>query len=94
MINFNTTKREAQVIHQIVMRASKMAEELGCEYPPLDIDMDITAAHRNGSALHLTGLLGASDFDFAHDVFGIRRHIDRATGKVGDCFVPRYSVSI
>ncbi len=53
--------------------------------------MDITAAHRNGCPLKLDELLKAEDFDFAHDVFGIRRYINRKTGKLENCFLPRFS---
>jgi hypothetical protein len=27
--------------------------------------------------------------DFAHDIFGIQRHMNRQTTKLEDCFVPR-----
>lgn len=42
--------------------------------------------------LDLDGLLAASGFDFAHDICGIMRHMDRRTypGKLQNCFVPRY----
>jgi len=57
----------------------------------MDADMDVTACHANGNKLDLAGLLAADDFNFSHDVFGIYRHIDRDTGKLGNCFRPRYS---
>lgn len=43
--------------------------------------------------LDLTALLKAPNFDFAHDVCGIMRHMDRTKwpGKLTNCFVPRYS---
>jgi hypothetical protein len=53
--------------------------------------MDITACHLNGCPLRLGELLGADDANFAHDVFGIRRHLNRETGKLEDCFCPRYA---
>lgn len=58
----------------------------------MDISMDVTAAHANGNPLRLHALLAADDFNFAHDVFGIHRHMNRDTGELGDCFVPRFSV--
>lgn len=41
--------------------------------------------------LDLAKLLAAPMFDFAHDVCGIVRHMDRSTypGKLTDCFSPR-----
>ena len=29
--------------------------------------------------------------DFIHDIGGIKRHIDRLTGEIGGCFLPRCS---
>ncbi len=40
--------------------------------------------------LRLADLLAADDFNFAHDVFGIMRHIDRRTGRLDNHFVPRF----
>ncbi len=53
--------------------------------------MDIEACHCNGCPLDLRALLDADGFDLVHDVAGIRRHINRETGKLGDCFWPRYA---
>jgi hypothetical protein len=55
--------------------------------------MDILAADGvNGNdPINLDALAGADDMNFAHDVAGIVRHIDRSTGKLTDCFVPRYA---
>ena len=53
--------------------------------------MNVTACHVNGNPLRLEDLLAADDFNFAHDVFGIDRHICRDTGKRTNCFRPRFS---
>lgn len=55
----------------------------------LDWQMDITATHLNGTPLDLDRLLAFDDLNFVHDVFGIARHLDRSTGKLQNCFVPR-----
>lgn len=91
VINWKTTKEEAELIIAIAQRASKLAAELGRRYPVLDADMDITACHMNGCPLDLARLKDAPKDDFAHDVFGILRHIDRDTGKLTGCFLPRYA---
>jgi hypothetical protein len=70
--------------------AERRAGAVG-KYPLIDADMDICATHLNGCPLKLEELLAADDMNFAHDVFGIRRHIDRTTGELQDCFVPRYA---
>lgn len=51
--------------------------------------MDINATHSNGCPLRLGMLEGADEPDFIHDVLGIRRHINRKTGHLEDCFIPR-----
>jgi hypothetical protein len=55
--------------------------------------MDIIACHVSGCPLDLDRLHGAAESDLLHDVCGIARHLDRQTGKLTDCFVPRYAES-
>lgn len=54
--------------------------------------MDLLAAH-NQYPLDLEALAEADPENFAHDIAGIVGHIDRRTGKLTDCFVPRYARS-
>lgn len=82
---------ERRCAHEIAARAVAMARELGHDLNPADVYLDIAAAHLNGSPLALGWLLASSDLNFAHDVFGIREHIDRETGKLGGFFTPRAS---
>jgi hypothetical protein len=91
VISFKVSKQDSALIDQIVERALLLARRAGEELDRLELHMDITAAHANGSALRLSEMLAADDFNFAHDVFGIRRHIDRKTGKLADFFVPRFA---
>ena len=56
--------------------------------------MDIEAAHLNlgaeeGRGLDLETLLKADGFNFAHDVCRIASHLNRETGEVEGCFLPR-----
>ena len=78
-------------IYKIACRAVSMAIGAGFDYPIQDADMDITACHCNGMPLKLEELLHADEFNFAHDVFGIRHHLNRETGKLENCFCPRYA---
>ena len=87
ILNWHTTKKDALLIARIVKRAVKMFPQLSA----LDMGMDITAVHLHGCPLKLGELLKAPDFDFAHDLYGIRRHIDRKTGKFRVAFCPRYA---
>lgn len=92
MISFTTTKEESKTIQAIADRASAMAlQHKRFEYPRMEAEMDITATHANGCKLRLNELLAADPLDFAHDVFGIRQHLNRETGKLEDHFAPRYS---
>jgi hypothetical protein len=51
--------------------------------------MDLEATHANGCPLDFAKLLACDDFDFLHDIGGIAMHLDRSTGVLKDCFLPR-----
>lgn len=89
-IQFNSTGFD--LISRIIDRADDFSPG---RFRRIDLMMDLQAANGvNGNAsLNLSRLLAASDADFVHDVFGIARHMDRSTGKLGDCFVPRHAVA-
>jgi hypothetical protein len=88
-INWDVSRVEADLISAICTRADTLVPGHGMKYHTLL--MDITACHANGTPLDLHRLLEASPQDLAHDVFGIARHIDRETGKLTGCFLPRYA---
>jgi hypothetical protein len=93
-IDWKQLKREeARTISKIAQRAVLMAQSHGVRYEFMDADMDISAAHMS-NPMRLGELLGADDGNFAHDVFGIRRHLNRETGKLEDCFSPRFSARV
>jgi len=89
--SFKVTTDEAGTIQKIARRAVSLATAHGIDADQMATVMDVTACHASGCPLQLGALLEADDFDFAHDVFGIARHLDRSTGKLTDCFVPRYA---
>ena len=91
MIKWAVNKEDMELEAKIARRAVAMAKELGIQYDQMTAVMDLDACHNNGNPLQLQKLLDADDFNFGHDVFGIRQHLDRTTGQLGDCFVPRYS---
>ena len=91
MLNWNCTKEDTLIIAEIAQRAHLEARGAGIDYSVRDCLLDINAAHCNGCPLDLVGLLASADSDFNHDVFGIRRHINRETGKLEDGFTPRYA---
>lgn len=87
ILNWKTTKEENDLINKIVKRFSSLHPE----YRDWEqgLEMDITATHLNGCPIDLEQLLTAPDFDFNHDVAGIHHHLDRTTGKLTSCFIPR-----
>lgn len=87
--SFKTSKFEHELINQIADRAVALATKHGSKYDKMTATMDVTACHANGCELDLNKLLGAPEHEFAHDIGGIRNHINRRTGKLEDCFVPR-----
>lgn len=91
LLNWKTTKAEYELISAIADRGEGIAMRHHIPYYRRDAFMDITAVHCNGNPLRLADLLAADEHNFTHDLWGIQRHIDRQTGKLGDCFVPRYS---
>lgn len=85
-ISFETTKAEVRLITKILDRAAKQKLFIGDR---MDHMMDIQACHANGTPLDFQKFLDADDFNFLHDFCGIYRHINRATGKLEDMFLPR-----
>ena len=75
-------------MYQIKAIVDKAADTM----PKIDkllLNMDLTATHVSGCPLDFKKLLDFAEFDFWHDIGGINRHIDRGTGELEDCFVPR-----
>ena len=85
------TKEEVIIISKIANRAVKEYAEAGVKLSHLNTMMDIAACHSNGCPLRLQELLEADSFSFAHDITGIYNHINRETGELEDCFLPRFS---
>ena len=87
MIKWDNLQREdVEAIGRICKRVYKTFPDI--DY--LTLNMDITAVHVE-TPLNLSKFESFRRLDFFHDVFGITRHLNRATGKLNDCFVPRCS---
>lgn len=91
MLNWANDKRTLELVGRVARRAVKLAEQHDIKYNNLKARMDIEACHCNGCPLDLQGLLDTDDGNFGHDVFGIRANIDRTTGQLLNCFLPRYA---
>jgi len=92
MINWNNDKATIETMSAIAKRGVELARSINVQYDQMTAIMDIDACHSNGNPLKLQELLEADNFNFRHDIMGIRAHIDRNTGELQDCFVPRYSL--
>ena len=87
MIDWNkTTKEDMRKIHECVKRAVALNPDVDFS----TMHMDLEAAHMT-CPLKLAELLATDNGNFAHDVFGIARHINRKTGQLEDCFCPRFA---
>lgn len=86
MIAWKTSKEDLEIIVEIVNRARTM----GVKRDFLDLEMDIEATHEN-CPLRLKDFLNADNFNFAHDIYGIINNLNRESGELENCFLPRFS---
>jgi len=87
-VSFEVSAHDSRVIMEIAKRAKSIGRP---GWSLMDWTMDITACHANGNPLRLEALRDADDFNFAHDVYGIHACLDRETGRLMNCFLPRFS---
>lgn len=80
------TEEEKAVIVKIAERFEKDFTPVG--YKRINLLMDMEAAHLV-CPMDLNALLASDDATFNHDLNGIARHINRTTGELERCFVPR-----
>ena len=87
MVNWNdTSKEEIMILREISLRAVRLFPNANL----LNVEMDVNAAHLS-CPLKLKEMLASDDADFMHDIGGISRHINRETGELENCFVPRFA---
>jgi hypothetical protein len=84
-VSFKISKADGKTVLAIIDRAKKLGRFSDLLY----LHMDLVACHANGCVLNFKKLLNAPDFDFLHDIHGIQRHLDRNTGQLLNCFLPR-----
>ena len=91
MIDFSVSKKEYEIIVKIAHRFQSIMEGMQLVPPEFqDILMDLSAV-QNKNPLKLQELLNADGPNFTHDVGGIRKNLNRTTGELENCFVPRFS---
>lgn len=96
MVKFTASAPESKLIQHIVARYVAQVQRLAIRMTPTDrlvLEMDVEAVHSNGMPLKLEELAHANTSDLVHDIAGIHRHIDRNSGQLQDCFVPRYAAN-
>lgn len=90
-VSFSASNADCALVGKIVDRAVLLARKHQQKMNRLSTRMDLLACHANGNPMDFAKLLAADDFNFAHDVLGIERHLDRETGKLQNFFSPRCS---
>lgn len=90
---FTASKEDKAIIKKIASRAAEIyKDQYGMEVDVVDIDMDLEACHCNGCYLDLERMLSGRERDLMHDITGINEHLNRETGALEDCFLPRHAV--
>jgi hypothetical protein len=88
---------EVKITKNDYLTISKIVDRTYSEIPfipptaRLSLLMDLENAH-NQIPLDLTGLLNSNKSDFIHDVSGITHNMNRKTGLIENCFIPRYAL--
>ena len=83
MVEFKSFKPDTEL--QIVERAERL---FAGQIDRLSLHMDLAAVNAT-CPMDGEKLLSFPDGDFAHDIVGINNNINRITGELQNCFVPR-----
>ncbi|MBM9400353.1 hypothetical protein JUN65_01935 [Gluconacetobacter azotocaptans] len=94
MVKFDISREDRVRVRLIADRVVDVLISQGIEKASwrafnLETRMDLTAVHANGCPMDFVRLLDVSESDLMHDVGGIKRHLDRQTGKLEGFFLPR-----
>lgn len=93
-INFKVSPESLDLIAKVADRFQEMEEFAGvtrrARRERFGIIMDFCANQNSSTPVDLAALLKADNREFVHDAFGIARHINRETGELMDCFLPRF----
>lgn len=74
--------------YEAISRIAKRAVSLFPGADKLTIEMDLEAAHKS-VGIDFDKLENFDDFNFMHDIVGIDKNINRNSGELGNCFLPR-----
>lgn len=83
-----------RAIERITVRAIALYGANGVKLDRQSTEMDLSATHANGCPLDFDKLAGFDDFNLMHDITGIYKHLNRETGELENCFLPRCAASV
>lgn len=86
-VKFNADAEDTDLIVKIAQRVASLHPE----FDVIKVSLDLESTHCNGHLLNLKKLLEFEDDNFWYDIYGILSHVDRKTGKLKDCFLPKCS---
>lgn len=85
-MNYQLTTKDSALISTIMDN---------CKIPArhrLNMELSMRVCHANGCALDLDRMVKVGlTSDVVHDVYGIDKHTCRETGKLLNCFIPRFA---
>jgi len=85
------TKRDHETASKIANAVNALGDSVDID--KLSILMDLEACNIV-CPLDLDKLLAFDSFNLAHDVCGIANHLNRTTGELEDCFLPRCAATV
>ena len=77
-------KEEWDVVCKVMDKASALFPN----YKRITMGLDLLNAH-DDVGIDFSRLLAFDNMDFIHDIMGIRNNMNRETGKLENCFLPR-----
>ena len=88
-VSFDVSEEDRALIADIVERA--VAEGLVEDAPDARewLRLDLSTCKAQGCDIDFARLLGFGPFSFSHDIQGIINTLDRDTGRLMWCFIPR-----
>lgn len=84
---------EQEAVNAILDRAQALFAAQGQPFDRESMEMDLSATHET-CALDLERLAVATDFNFLHDIIGIRDNLDRRTGQLQNFWEPRHTAPV
>ena len=90
-LSWETENAKYAIIDDIATRA--LAAGIIGNSGRLTLLMDLKNVNDKVCELDFEALLKAEESEFAHDICGIQRNINRETGKLENCFRPRFARS-